>query len=172
MIRLLCRKYLCILLYILVFYFLFLSLLSINNDVSFLNSFDLVFLIILCNSMLIRLLDDYKDYEIDLNNNKVVFKKGILLILITIIIIINLVLSINYNILINFIIIGYLVLIINNLFIKKYNLEFLKIFILPILVIHSFYLLSYTYKLNIYCYIFSFFTCLLNIVFLLYKKKR
>lgn len=121
------RKYVLILL-ISIFIYTTLYLLKINN-ISYFN-FD--FYNILIITLLIRLFDDYNDYEKDVINKKTVFKKEVLRLLICLCFISSIFFIILTK---NYLLICVLGLLIISLLKKPIILKYLKALYIPVLII-------------------------------------
>lgn len=93
--------------------------------------FNFDFFNVLIVSLLIRLFDDYNDFEKDVVNKKIVFNKKVILILISLVFVVSItfiLLSKNY---LFFIILGLLLI---SLFNKPTILKYLKVLYIPILI--------------------------------------
>lgn len=125
--RIFLRKYVLILL-ISIFIYTTLYLLKIN-DISY---FNFNFYNILIITLLIRLFDDYNDYEKDVINKKTVFKKEVICLLICLCFILSIVFIILTKNYLLFCILGLLLI---SLFKKLVILKYLKALYIPILII-------------------------------------
>lgn len=93
--------------------------------------FNFDFFNVLIVTLLIRLFDDYNDFEKDVVNKKIVFNKKVILILISLVFVVSItfiLLSKNY---LFFIILGLLLI---SLFNKPTILKYLKVLYIPILI--------------------------------------
>lgn len=131
-IKLILKKYLSIVIVFLAIYSIFLLIALFNNN-AFANYFNPSFFIILLISISLRLQDDYKDYEIDKENNRVIFNKKILLIAFISSLVLALVISIFTK---RYLFIIPLVIMVLIFFLKqKQFLNALKVTVLPSLLI-------------------------------------
>ncbi len=166
MLKTLIRKYILIIPLVFIFFLICLSLLLINNDLKNLLSINslIVFLLLLLDAYMIRLLDDYKDYEKDKKLSKDIFNKKTLAIIIIIILIINLIMSIYFKHYLN-LSIAILILLIN--FFNEIP-KLIKALYLPLLVMVTF--ISIELTKNIYCYLFILVSFLISILYSFIKK--
>lgn len=152
------RKYLLINIYTIAIYFLLFSFR--NNDADFLNIHLFICILI---GLLIRLIDDYLDYEKDLDNNKAIFKKKTLLILI--------ILSFCISSILFFVSRSYLYFILLILFvislIKCKLTCYIKAIYIPLMI---FCISYYCFGLNVF-YILITILFFMGDIYLIYKKR-
>ena len=73
--KLLLKRYLLHVIYVFIIYSLIFIVFNGNNY------FNIILLLCLILAYLIRIFDDYNDYEKDLNNNKIIFSKNVLFVM-------------------------------------------------------------------------------------------
>ena len=152
------RKYLLIMIYVLLIYFLL--FLFKNKDIVFLNIHLFICMLL---GLLIRLFDDYLDYEKDINNNKCIFNKKTLLIMIIIFYCILSIIFIISKTYLYFILLGLLLL---NL-IRYRLIGYIKSIYIPLIII---FVSHYCFGFNLF-YIIMIFLFLIGDLCLIYKKR-
>lgn len=142
MIKLFFRRYILILI---LFFLIYTSLFYLSNTNEN-NYFNISFFVCLIYTYQIRFFDDILDYDIDRKNNKIIFRKWLLLSIFITFSIINIIIVCLYNRCL-FFISFFLILL---LLINSRKLRYLKSLILPVLIT---ILVYYEFSFNIYIYL-------------------